>query len=93
MKYRIWNKSKRKMTFDNDKTINWKKINKGIYTDNKKLFRMSYIGKDNTKQDAYVFDMIQTGEDIYVIMNAKDPYVKGLKYSKVVGNLFQGIKL
>ena len=54
---------------------------------------MKYVGKDNLKQNTYVFDMIQTGEDLYVIMTDKDPYIKGLKYSKTMGNIFKGIKL
>ena len=81
------------MVWQDNKDIKWKKINKGIYTDNKSLFRMSYVGKDALKKDTYVFDMIQTQDDIYVIMTSKDPYIKGLKNSKVVGNIFQGIKL
>jgi hypothetical protein len=61
--------------------------------DKKKHILMKKVGVDNLKKDTYVFDIIQTGEDLYIIMTDKDPYIKGLSYSKTMGNIFQGVKI
>ena len=89
MKYRMLEISKRKITYG--KTI--KEIGYDKKAKKQKNILMKYVGKDNLKQDTYVFDIIQTGEDLYVIMTDKDPYIKGLKYSKTMGNIFKGVKL
>ena len=82
MKYRIWDK--RKISFAN--TL------KEIESKDKKVI-MKYVGRDALKQKTYVFDIIQIGDDLFIIMNDTDPYIKGLKNSKTMGNIFKGIKI
>jgi hypothetical protein len=86
-KYRTYDKSKRRIEFGNTlKELNWdKKADKRVL--------MERVGRDALKKEAFVFDIIQMGEDFYIIMTKTDPYIHGLKNSRVMGNIFKGVKI